>query len=55
MGKARTGKSAWKGEVLIASLIHFQTQALAVGRVVGKWHLRNGDNSAECCYESDFM
>lgn len=51
----RIGKSEWKGEVLIERPIHSHTQALAVGRVLGKWHLRECDNRVKCCYESDFM
>lgn len=55
LGKGRIGKSEWKGEVLTERPIHFHTQALAIGRVLGKWHLRECDNSVKCCYESDFM
>lgn len=51
IGEGRIGKSEWKGEVLTERL----TQTLAVDRAMGKWHLRERDSSAECCYKSDFM
>lgn len=34
--EGRTGKSEWKWEVLTERPIHFHTQALAIGRVLGK-------------------